>query len=377
MTTNAHWDKPQFNNFVALPRIAIEELDLAAFKLYAHYIDETRWYRPYKKGRRATSSDCGIGKAAIAASRKTLEEKGYIVVIPASKPDEADEIVLQTSIWERNRERYENEVAQVDYALGVLAGSTLTDEQIEAIEQMLVVRKQATGGPQTGQAGPQTGHWWPTNGPDSNIDDSLKDHLSTPPDEATDESAGEPPSAAGGGEPPSMPRQTPYEQNNVTSNTGSQAPGKKVAQKVVTADVPSHPMAIYLAGRFNVKILPPEVIKTLTSSIKYQDDQGQTVVAHCPLVQWEKTLGYEAFVRSRVEELQGMKLRVPMTFDNVVRNLAKLYFQPEPGSNKMPGFYQWLKAHPEHVTPVQATPGTERIDTGDMPIDDRPWATGG
>lgn len=165
MTTPIKWDKPQMNNFIPIPRIAKEELKLAEFMLYAHFIDETHWSRPYKRGRRSTSRDIGMGVNTVIPARNGLVQKGYITVIPATAPDEPDTVILLSDIWERNRQKYESECEPPKFEDQI---TEWTDEQWALVEKTLVARKGAGSGTFPFQPGTDECRERNGNVPDSN-----------------------------------------------------------------------------------------------------------------------------------------------------------------------------------------------------------------
>lgn len=148
------WSKIVFNNFIAIPRIAKEELDPYEFKLYAHYIDESRWNSSLSSGVRETAKSIGIGKNTVSPARKSLQDKGYLTITEGINSDDPDIIVLDSDIWRRNSEQYDTPEKHQERALEALEMGDLSDDTLDKLEEIL---RKAGRVPDQGQRRPESG----------------------------------------------------------------------------------------------------------------------------------------------------------------------------------------------------------------------------
>lgn len=335
MSEIIRWDKPQLNNFIAIPRIAKEELDPYEFKLYAHYIDETRWQRTLKQGARATGEAIEIGKNKICEARKTLQEKGYITVTPSEKADIPDDVALHADIWRRNSERYDSEETRIEDAIALILGSALTTEQLEAISRLVSSNKDA-GVPDQGQPVPKDGHGCPESGTDSYIDESVEE-IDAPAEQTLLSQANNRDAAK-------------------QSAIAAWSPKTPAEDNTNPIDLADHGLVLYLSKALELPVehilTSKTAIKSFTDKIIWSDETAQHTSSSL-VYHWDHVRGFQAYVQAQVpilvttQKRNGGKIKP----DQIVKFLRN--FAPKE-AGKMLGFPAWREKNPTLCRDINA-----------------------
>ncbi len=335
------WDRPVMRHYIAIPRIAKEELTPHEFKLYAHYIDETRWTHSYQNGGRGTARECpGFNKDSVCTTRAGLEAKGYVKVIPGLDPEDADTVILLYEVWERNNAKYDSPESQFEELLNMVAGFEMSDEQRALLLEKLGVEDSRHVGVEDSRQGDEDFRHPGVENPRQNpkFDGSQSNPV-----------AGK----ASGGTPAGLTEAEALAERARLLNEGKEA-GKVVSAK--------HPMILYLLGKYKRKTLTKEMLSLLQNPIKTFGERGE-LKSPSLLEHWDDVPGFEEFAKERTEE--GLSYKNPVSLDNLLRHLRKLDLAPDDPKKKV-GFWKWAERHPALCA---AAPASEALADDTPPAD--------
>ncbi|MGB7340162.1 MAG: hypothetical protein WBC91_14795 [Phototrophicaceae bacterium] len=129
------------SNYVAVPRLAIKELDAFETKVLIHYIEGCYIGRgKFQQGVRATAEACKMSQTKVIKCRHSLVEKGYIELREGKFSSEATTIIIDANnMWWRNHIEYQDEDQRVDSLVNALK-SMLEMGDIDEIAERLALQ---------------------------------------------------------------------------------------------------------------------------------------------------------------------------------------------------------------------------------------------